>query len=1047
MTKLQRGLHERLLTTEVRAQIEEREREGWWIADRSIDDFDRPERLARHLYEVARRALTDITGSPEERRARQVAVTNQILDVLQVHARTHAAALDDAILPDASMLLEAQPPSPTPIARVATVRPHLALSESCLLVNGHHDYQVGLELGREVASADRIDLLCAFVRYAGLRLMLRELEAFRQRGGRLRVITTVYTGSTERRALDELVRLGAEVKVSYETSQTRLHAKAWHFHRDSGFHTAYIGSSNLTRSAMLDGLEWNVRVSGVDAPNIVERVSATFEQYWQAPEFAPYSPERDGERLERALRDERGADRDDAAARMLSLGLDLAPKAHQAQMLEALAAERLHGHTRNLVVAATGTGKTWVSAFDYKRLRATGHESLLFVAHRAEILQQSQDVFRLVLGDAAFGERYFDGERPSVGRHLFASVQSLHRVAESLAPDAFDVVIVDEFHHVEARTYQRLLDRLRPKVLVGLTATPERGDGADVLRWFGQRVACEVRLWQALDQGLLCPFHYFGIHDGTDLSSVTFARGRYAPRELEGVYTADDLRARRVLDAVRRYAPDPAHMRALGFCVGVAHARLMAKRFVAAGLAAVALDAESSSEERRDAIGRLRRGELRAIFTVDLFNEGVDIPEVDTIFMLRPTESPTVFLQQLGRGLRRTHGKSVLTVLDFIGDAHRKFRFDVRYRALVGGTRRQVESAIEHDFPLLPPGCAIRLEPDARQAILDNVRSALRNTRRALLEDLRELGPTTDLATFLRESDRELDEVYARSSGPGTFTGLRRELQFETRRATEHEPSLSKALGRLLHVDDDARLQHWRRWLKADRPPAPAPPDTLEGRLQLMLFAVIGHRKRSVAELGAAFEELWRAEPVREELTQVLALLSDRIRTVSAPLGHDPAVPIQSHATYGLYEIIAAYGLKGPRETLRETREGVVWAKDHRTDLLFVTLQKSDDDYSATTRYNDYPLSPTRFHWETQNAATADSPTGRRYQNHARDGGRVVLFVRERRKDERRESLPYVCLGSAQYVSHESERPMRITWELDRAMPAALFQEAKVAAG
>lgn len=915
-------------------------------------------------------------------------------------------------------------------------------------MNGRRDYQVGLELAREIASADRIDLLCAFVRFAGIRLFRRELSEFHARGGKLRVITSVYTGSTERRALDELVALGAEVKISYETSQTRLHAKAWHFHRASGFHTAYIGSSNLTRSAMLDGLEWNVRVSSVDTPNIVERVGATFEQYWQEPEFATYEPGRDAERLDRALRSERGGESgDDTAARMLSLGLALEPKPHQLQMLESLAAERRHGHHHNLVVAATGTGKTWVSAFDYQQLRQQGIESLLFVAHRDEILRQSQDVFRLVLADPAFGERLVGGERPRAGKHVFASIQALHRLTDELAPDAFDLVIVDEFHHAEAPTYRRLLERLAPRILVGLTATPERADGGDVREWFGQRVACEIRLWQALEQGLLCPFHYFGLHDGTDLSTVTFRRGRYAPRELENVLTADDARAVRILQAVRDYVPDPGSMRALGFCVGVAHARLMARRFVAAGLPAVALDADSSAEDRRDAISRLRRGELRAIFTVDLFNEGIDIPAVDTVLLLRPTESATIFLQQLGRGLRRTRDKSVLTVLDFIGLAHREFRFDVRYRALVGGTRRQLQSAIEHDFPLLPAGCAIRLDPVARRTVLENVRASLRHNRRTLLEELRALGPDVRLPAFLEESGHELDEVYARVSEHGTFTGLRRELGFERRPAGEQQPLISKAIARLLHVDDDERLDMWRGWLASDRPPAPLPPDAPGHRLQLMLLAALGHRKRPVQELGAAFDELWRCEPLREELGDLLALLADRVRSVPLPLGHDPAVPLQSHATYGLYEIIAAYGLVGPRGTLRETREGVVWAAGHRTDLLFVTLQKSDDEYSATTRYNDYPLSPTLFHWESQNATTADSPTGRRYREHARLGSRVVLFVRERRKDDRGESMPYVCLGPAEYVSHESERPMRITWRLARPMPPALFQEAKVAAG
>ena len=284
-----------------------------------------------------------------------------------------------------------------------TPRPGIPLRDSSLLVNGHGDLQIGTQVALEIQSANRVDLLCAFVRFAGLRLIRPQLADFLLRGGQMRVIASVYTGSTEKRALDELVGLGAKVKVSYETSQTRLHAKAWLFERNSGFHTAYVGSSNLTQSALLDGLEWNVRATAVDNPVIVERIRATFDQYWHEPEFETYDPRVDGDRLQAALDAENTPG---AIPTPFRLNVHVEPKPFQLEMLEALDAERHRGHFRNLVVAPTGTGKTWVSAFDYARLRKTGYERLLFVAHRNEILQQSQEVFRLVLDDPVFGERF-----------------------------------------------------------------------------------------------------------------------------------------------------------------------------------------------------------------------------------------------------------------------------------------------------------------------------------------------------------------------------------------------------------------------------------------------------------------------------------------------------------------------------------------------------------------------------------------------------------------------------------------------------------------
>jgi hypothetical protein len=610
-------------------------------------------------------------------------------------------------------------------------------------------------------------------------------------------------------------------------------------------------------------------------------------------------------------------------------------------------------------------------------------------------------------------------------------------------PRAWDVVIVDEFHHAEASTYTRLLEHLKPKVLVGLTATPERADGKSILHYFDDRIACDLRLWQALDEGLLSPFHYFGINDGTDLRDIAFSRGQYAIGELEGVYTADSGRVRRIIDAVFKEAPDPASMRALGFCVGVEHAAFMAQEFTRAGLPAVSLSGKSSSQDRAGAIGKLRRGEIRAIFTVDLFNEGVDIPEIDTVLMLRPTESATVFLQQLGRGLRHAPGKSVLTVLDFIGQAHRSYRFDVRYRALVGGTRKQLSSAIVEGFPLTPPGCAIRLDRIAESYVLENVRSSLQMGRQLLVEDLKALRRETQLGEFLEKSGHELGDVYASPSSGHSFTDLRRRAGYIEPRTVD--APFERAVGRMLHVDDEERLNQWIRWLEQDRSPVDVPLDTRSGRLQLMLHAAIGQRTRPISQRSDALRDLW-SSPVRDEYLDLLKLLLDRSRANTLPIAGLGNIPLHSHATYGLYEVVAAYGLIN-NDLLRETREGVIWAKTSSTDLLFVTLEKSEAAYSATTRYQDYPISPTLFHWESQNATSSSSETGRRYIEVRSGGSQVVLFVRNHKVDDRGQTAPYVCLGTATYVQHESDRPMRVTWLLNRPMPQELFQAAKVAAG
>jgi superfamily II DNA or RNA helicase len=1035
------GLHEAVVTEELRARIDRARAEGWLVEWATIDDAAIAFILARHIHDRVRDRIAAIPLSTPDRRGTQVKLANRLLSALEADSNSSD---DDALVDvDARLMLEVGEPLPEDRERRLRLRPGIPLRDSVLLVNGHKDLQIGTQVALEIQSADRVDLLCAFVRFAGLRLIRAELAEFLLRGGDMRVIASVYTGSTEKRALDELVGLGAKVKVSYETAQTRLHAKAWLFQRNSGFDTAYVGSSNLTHSALLDGLEWNVRATSVDNFAIIQRIAATFEQYWNEPEFESYDPRIDGDRLQAALDAENSPG---VAPTPYRLSIHVEPKPFQIEMLEALDAERQRGHFRNLVVAPTGTGKTWVSAFDYQRLRKAGFERLLFVAHRNEILQQSQEVFRLVLDDQAFGERFIAGERPVHWDHVFASIQSLSRAIDQLDPTQFDVVIVDEFHHAEADTYRRLLNHLRAKVLLGLTATPERADGKEILHWFDERIASEMRLWEALDQGLLSPFHYLGIGDGTDLRGVGFQRGRYVTSELEGILTGDDVRARRILEAVGEWVLDPSKMRALGFCVGIHHAHFMADRFNAAGLPSVALDGNTDAETRLQAVRQLRRGELRAIFTVDIFNEGVDIPEVDTILLLRPTESATVFLQQLGRGLRWAEGKSVLTVLDFIGQAHAEYRFDVRYRAMIGGTRRQVERALEKGFPLMPPGCAIRLDEIAQEIVLENLRSSIKNTRRGLVDDLRGLPASTTLSEFLEVSSYDLQDVYSSPASGTTFTSAKRAAGHRRREPDPGESEYAKALGKMLHINDEERYSQWRSWLTADAPPAPAPSGSRDERLQWMLFAALGQGKQPLDEIGRVFTGLWRADAMRQELIELLDALRERVRLDSRPMDPTGTVPIHSHATYGLYELIAAYGLTY-NGALRENREGVLWSEGQETDFFFITLNKSDDDYSATTRYQDYPISPTLFHWESQSRTSTASPTGQRYINHAARGTQVVLFVRENKRDERDVSAPYLCLGYAHHVSHQSDRPMQIIWELERPMPAEIYQHAKVAAG
>ncbi len=939
-------------------------------------------------------------------------------------------------------------------AATALRRPLVPLDAADLLVNARDQPSVGAAIEREIHSADGIDLLCAFVRWNGLRMIRPALEAFCTAGKPLRVITTVYTGSTERKALDWLVGIGARVKVSYDTRTTRLHAKAWLFERGTGYSTAFIGSSNLTHSAMLDGVEWNVRLAQASTPDLLDKFKAAFDSYWADPDYESYDPARDAERFDRAVR---------ATPQTVEtpiLHFDLHPYPFQREMLQALTVEReRHGRYRNLVVAATGTGKTMVAAFDYLQIRKfIQNPSLLFVAHRKEILEQSLTAYRAVLKDYQFGQLLVDGLKPTDDRHVFASVQSLAQIPlDDIKPEAYDVVVVDEFHRAAAATYERLLDHLKPRVLLGLTATPERTDGQSVLGWFDNRIAVELRLWDALERGLLCPFQYFGISDGVDLSRVQWAKGGYVQAEIEKVYTGDQKRVDLVVAALTDKLVAPRAMRALGFCVSVAHAEFMAREFSRREIPSVAVSADSSSGEREGALRQLRNKTVNVVFCVDLFNEGVDVPEVDTVLFLRPTESALVFLQQLGRGLRRMDDKPCLTVLDFVGQAHRKFRFDLRLRALIGGHRSELIRQVEQGFPTLPSGCSIQLDRVVTDVVLANIKQSVGSTFASLAAELRavasewaEQGGDANgitLAYFLDKAALDLGDVY-RTAG-WSWSRLRRAAGLEVEADGPDEDRLIRAMGRLLHVDEPVRLDLYRRAGLGALTEQELDESTPEGRILVGLHYGLWGAKDPSTSLRESMARLQEHPAVARELAELMQVLDDRAvhapRPLDQSLGWRHHVPLGVHGRATRDEVLAAFGATTIEKAIPLVA-GVYFDRETNTDLFFVTLEKTEGHYSPSTMYRDYAISPELFHWESQSQTSVESETGQRYLRQRTGNTNVILFVRHRKYEDGR-TAAYTCLGPAEYVSHKGSRPIAITWKLRYAMPEDFFRSARVAAG
>ncbi|TAJ45558.1 DUF3427 domain-containing protein [Methanofollis fontis] len=1031
------GIYEQLINEYLQSKLSSLRTDQRWYTD-TIGHYDPQSILSRYIHTIVEDALR--TADEKHRSlADQIAICNGIVahlaDVIGDDHLHHCKITDDAEL----LLAILDPDLSTTLDQQTIPRPETSISQGSLFTGSPREPGLVYELKKEIRSADRIDLLISFIKWSGIRLIIDDLKEF-VKHGTLRVITTSYIGATDIKAVETLSRLkNTTVKVSYDTERTRLHAKSYIFHRKSGFSTAYIGSSNLSSSAVTSGLEWNVKVTQQDSAHIIRKIDATFETYWNDPEFITYT-DASRDHLIRSLSKET---KDDSGVTTV---FDIQPYHFQKEILEQIKAEReLHHNFKNLIVAATGTGKTVISAFDYKDLtsKAGHYPRLLFVAHREEILKQSINVFRGILKDPNFGDLLVGGNEPTQIEHLFTSIQSLNSrdLIQRTRPDFYDVIIIDEFHHAAAPSYQRLLSHYTPQVLVGLTATPERMDDLDIFQYFDGRTTAEIRLPEAINRKLLSPFHYFGITDVVDLDSVTWRRGCYQPGELNELYTGNTERVERIKEALLEYISDIDDTIGLGFCVSVDHARFMAESFTRAGIPSASLCAESPREERFSIQNRLKSREIHFIFVVDLYNEGVDIPEVNTILFLRPTESLTIFVQQLGRGLRLAEGKECLTVLDFVGRHNVHYRFGEKMMALLSTSERPLIMQVRENSFELPKGCHIHLEKVAQQRVLENITTAT-TTRRSLIRTIQAFeertGTPLTLKNFMAYHAITPREIYRKD----TFTALACQAGV-CKDGDGADSAFTKNAALHLSTIDSPRLIRFIQDLLKD--PFGYSYDTLtdaERRMLAMVYYSIHTSPPETHDIPSLFSDIVESEWIRNEVSDLLDYNFEQIEFIpeSVDLGFDS--PLEVHCTYTRDQIFSALG----HHTLdarpsQGSREGVLHLRDKQIDAFFITLNKTEEHYSPTTMYQDYAVSESLFHWQSQSTTSASSPTGERYIHHEERGNRILLFVREFKKVDNL-AEPYIFLGTARYVSHEGTRPMSILWELDRPMPPGLFVRA-----
>lgn len=1042
------GLYEQLINKLISSKLNEVDRNKFYIEESEIDKSEAARVLSQYLVEVIRYALNSISG--DDSIEKQIELSNKIIFLLRTELKDEEFN-EDLIATEAKILSAIFSKIDARFSdfemHLKGITPYTRLSQSELFTGNNAGISLESEIKKEILSSDKINFLVSFIKWTGIRIFEKELFEFTERGGQLKVITTSYMGATDLKAVEYLSGLrNTDIKISYNTDNERLHAKAYLFYRNTGFHTGYIGSSNISRSALTNGLEWNLKVTTKEVGHIIDKSQKTFETYWQDKEFELFDSTIHTEKLRIALKKERSNEKNNP-----SVYFDIKPFPFQEEILEKLETERIiHYRFRNLIVAATGTGKTVISGFDFKNfIKKNSTAKLLFIAHRKEILQQAQATFQGILKNNNFGELWVDGIEPEKYDHVFASIQTLNNRIDSLrlSESFYDFIIIDEVHHIAALSYRPILNRFKPKILLGLTATPERMDGEDILKDFCDTIASEIRLPEALNRKLLCPFQYFGITDSVDLSNATWRNGRYLPSELTKIYTQNDKRVGEVISNLNKYLNDINDVRALCYCITQEHAQFMAEKFSLAGLKADYL-VSSRTDLREELRRKFSNKEINYLFVVDIFNEGIDIPDIDTVLFLRPTESLTVFLQQLGRGLRLADSKECLTVLDFVGNSRPEYDFEGKFRALVGKTNTPIQKEIEDNFPHLPLGCSIVLEIKAKDFILQNIRLSTTLNKNQILAKIRNYKHQTTLPLTLKNFSVfyliPLQLIYKKGNWKRLCVLAEQIEDYPTINENEIQRVINK---KWLSCNSNSYFQFILSLAKKDFNISLNEFNEEEKAMCLMLHYDIWQTAGGFESLEESIKAIGKNIMLTAEIIELLELLIDKIDFLESEIKLTYSQPLKIHSRYTREQILSAFGFNTFQKK-SEIREGVAFSKEKNTELLFVTLNKSEKNFSPSTLYEDFAISEKIFHWQSQNSVSPDKGKGLTYINHNHGKKRILLFVREKNEDEYGNVMASVFLGEVKLLEHSGSKPMSIKWELNEPMPPYLWRDsAKMAVG
>ena len=902
----------------------------------------------------------------------------------------------------------------------------------------------------------------AFLTYGGVQLILQKFKELEERGVEGKILTSTYQNFSEPKAIEKLRDFkNIEVRLLDKQLDGGLHAKGYLFIQDEWIEV-YIGSSNLTASALKENIEWNVKLTKKINEPFVQDILRDYNQLW---EMAGLLTDELLQDYKETYRRYKGFERENLLVldEVIKGNEEIIPNQMQQEAMKKLANLRQRGENKALVIAATGTGKTFMSAFDAKQFNP---KKLLFIVHREEILRNAKETFEKVIPTVSKG-LYTGNQKDKEVDYLFATVQTISRYYKEYPKDFFDYIIFDEAHHLGGETYQKLIDYFEPRFLLGMTATPERCDDFNIFECFDGHVALEVRLREALEENLVIPFHYFGIRDieGIDLSDVNLDQIQEITKRLKV-----NERVEFIIEQMRLFGHDGEVRKAIGFCVSIEHAEYMAQKFNEAGIVSACLTGKNTPEERQIIISRLEddKDPLEIIFTVDIFNEGVDIPSINVVLMLRPTQSPIIFIQQLGRGLRKHQNKEFLTVLDFIGNHSKSFLTAIALNGDKFYDKDSLKVAVSTGFSDIPGESFIILDSISREQILKQLDSENFNSMKYLKEIYKE---------FKRMNRGQIPYMlvdYLKYEGaPDPITFIKKEktyLQFISKMDKD------SFINSLLQFEEFIKvLKEWSAQLPLKRPYE-----------FIILKYFLNYPNQNYIDLSMAEHEILKyVESVNEtnvkhalqclsqmyydtsEVNQYLKLgeyIGDTF--IISPIFNQLRLAphfkmyLEDVLNYGLiryqdefgdvdygiphFKLYEAY-------TMKEVAKLATYDKKHSAFrgsglltyqnefFLFVDLHK-EEDIKASINYHDIFIDHNTFQWQTPNATSQDSERGQKIIDNKSHNINLHLFIRKFKEIDGLVQ-PYIYIGKGNTVWAEGNKPITVHLRLEHTIPQSLYLE------